>query len=100
MADLHPVYTVNFAGAPMDIYDIDDLMKRAWEGWEEDPSLSFSTLAIAPDLRENLRHALMYLRPLEPRNYEIHEVKHLKTRWGSVDVVIDDTLPMHHMTLR
>jgi hypothetical protein len=96
MSDLlHPQYTVNFAGAPIDVYDIDDLLKRASENSE-----SFATLAIAPDLHENLRHALFYLIPGEPGDYEIVEVKQLKTRWGTVDVVVDETLPMHHMTLR
>jgi hypothetical protein len=91
----HPQYTVCFAGAPMSIYDIDDLMKRAWENNE-----FFSTLVLAPDLKENLREALFHISQPEPGNYEIHEVKHLKMRWGSVDVEVDETLPFSTMTLR
>jgi hypothetical protein len=93
----HPQYTVNFAGAPMSIYDIDDLMRRAWEN---EPFFPFTKLVLAPDLKENLREALFHIRQPEPGNFEIHEVKNLKMRWGSVDVEVDETLPMHHMTLR
>jgi hypothetical protein len=81
----------------MSIYDVDDLLRRAWENHQHPP---FTTLAIAPDLKENLRESLFHVNQLEPGNYEIHEVKHLKMRWGSVDIVVDETLPMHHMTLR
>jgi predicted nucleic acid-binding Zn-ribbon protein len=91
----HPQYTVCFGGAPMDVYDVDDLLRRAHENSE-----IFSTLALSPDLRENLREALFHIRQLEPGNYEIVEITHLKTRWGDVDVVVDETLPFSTMTLR
>jgi hypothetical protein len=81
----------------MSIYDIDDLMRRVWEN---EPSFLFTKLVLAPDLKENLRQALFHVQQLEPGNYEIHEVKHLKMRWGDVDVEVDETLPFSTMTLR
>lgn len=84
--------TTNLAGHTLSIYDVEDVMNRAWE---EHRALEKQVAVTSPQTRKAVDELLRRYQPDETRDpsRELAHLRSLATRWGTITFREEPTMP-------